>query len=110
LNKTANLKSSFEDVADWCERHLETQHGREIGLTFGAMIRAYGRLATLPSTLRGEERAARIRQLNAEAEELMLGLPKRLPAAYQWDEPKRRLAQLSQVRTNMIYNSRYSTE
>lgn len=29
------LKSSFEDVADWCERHLETQRGREIGMTFG---------------------------------------------------------------------------
>ena len=36
------LKASFEDVADWCEKHLEDQHGREIGMTFGAMLRAYG--------------------------------------------------------------------
>jgi hypothetical protein len=52
------LKSSFEDVADWCEMHLEAQRGREIGMTFGAAIRAYGRLAALPSRLHGEERAA----------------------------------------------------
>ena len=44
-----NLKASFEDVADWCEKHLEDKQGREIGMTFGAMLRAYGRMATLPS-------------------------------------------------------------
>ncbi len=43
------LKDSFEDVADWCERHLEEYHGREIGMTFGAMLRAYGQLATMHS-------------------------------------------------------------
>jgi hypothetical protein len=50
-----NLKDSFEDVADWCEEHLEGQRGREIGMTFGAMLRAYGRLANLPSRLHGEQ-------------------------------------------------------
>jgi len=42
------LKESFEDVADWCEKHLEDEQGREIGMTFGATLRAYGRLARLP--------------------------------------------------------------
>jgi hypothetical protein len=36
-----SLKQSFEDVADWCERHLEAQRGREIGMTFAAVIRAW---------------------------------------------------------------------
>jgi hypothetical protein len=65
-----NLKASFEGVADWCEKHLEDKQGREIGMTFGAMLRAYGRLATLPSRLHGEQRTAKERQLNAKAEEL----------------------------------------
>ena len=35
-----NLKTSFEEVADWCEKHLEDKQGREIGMTFGAMLRS----------------------------------------------------------------------
>lgn len=73
-----NFKASFEDVADWCEKHLEAQRGREIGMTFGAMLRAYGRLATLPSRLHGEQRAAKERQLNAKAEELLARLAARM--------------------------------
>ena len=30
-----NLKESFEEVADWCEKHLEEHRGQEIGMTFG---------------------------------------------------------------------------
>lgn len=72
-----NLKTSFEDVADWCEKHLEAQRGLEIGMTFGAMLRAYGRLATL-SSLPGEKRFATERQLNAKAEELLARLAVRI--------------------------------
>ncbi len=42
-----NLRQEFEDVADWCERHLEGRRGREVGMLFGTVLRAYGRLATL---------------------------------------------------------------
>ena len=34
-----HLEVAFEDVADWCENHLESQRGPEIGMTFGAMLR-----------------------------------------------------------------------
>jgi hypothetical protein len=44
-----HLKELFEEVADWCEKHLENKRGREIGKTFGAILRTYGHLATLPS-------------------------------------------------------------
>lgn len=57
-----DVKVAFEDVADWCERHLEDQRGREIGMTFGAMLRAYGRLASLPSRQHGDD--ARPRRKN----------------------------------------------
>jgi hypothetical protein len=99
------LKLSFEEVADWCERHLEAQRGREIGMTFGAMIRAYGRLATLSSRLHGEERAARIRRLNDKAEELLLDLSKRFLVAYGWVESRTRVVDPKSMRTNMIYDT-----
>jgi hypothetical protein len=99
------LKSSFEDVADWCETHLEAQRGREIVMTFGAMIRAFGRLAALPSRLHGEERAARIRGLNAKAEELLLDLSKRFHVAYGWVESRTRVVDPKSMRTNMIYDT-----
>jgi hypothetical protein len=35
---------AFDDVADACERCLEVSHGREIGMSFAAAIRALGRL------------------------------------------------------------------
>jgi hypothetical protein len=99
------LKLSFEEVADWCERHLEAQRGREIGMTFGAMIRAYGRLATLSSRLHGEERDARTRQLNAKAEELLLELSRRFLGAYGWVVSRTRVVYPTSMRTNMIYDT-----
>jgi hypothetical protein len=78
----SNLKESFEDVADWCEKHLEKQRSRKIGLTFGAILRAYGKLATLPSELQGKQRAAKEWQLNAKAEKLLCELSTRFLVAY----------------------------
>ena len=116
-----HLKDSFEDVADWCEKHLEDQRGREIGTIFGAMLRAYGRLATLPSHLYGEQRAARVRHLNDKAERFLLEFSARSLAApglaedkiylheetfrhtnMTYDAGKRRLAEPSSMITNMI--------
>jgi hypothetical protein len=78
------LKASFDEVADWCERYLEGQRGPEIGMTFGAMLRAYARLATLVSPRRGEARAARERELNSKAEELLLQLSPHFVVSYGW--------------------------
>jgi len=76
------LKNSFEEVADWCEKQIEDQRGREIGMTFGAMLRAYGRLARFPYRLDGEKRAEAQRDLNAKAEELLVELSTRFLVAY----------------------------
>jgi hypothetical protein len=101
-----NLKAAFEDVADWCETHLEGKRGREIGMTFGAMLRAYGRLATVPTRLNGERRTAKERELNAKAEKLLMELSTRFLVAYGWVEAKKsRLAEPTSMRTNMIYDS-----
>src|ERR1043166_2096299 len=97
-----NLKASFEEVADWCEKHLEDKQGREIGMTFGAMLRAYGRLATLPSRLHGEQRAAKERQLNAKAEELLFELSTRFFVAH---ESKPKIVDAVSMRTNMTYDT-----
>lgn len=78
-----NLKASFEGVADWCEKHLETEHGREIGMTFGAMLRSYGRLATLSSGWSGEQRTIEKTLLNANADKLLLDLSNRFVMSYQ---------------------------
>jgi hypothetical protein len=78
------LQASFEEVADWCERHLERQRGPEIGMTFGTMLRAYARLATLVSPRRGEKKAARARELNARAEKLLLQLATHFVVSYGW--------------------------
>ena len=80
------IKESFDDVADWCEKHLEDQRGREIGMTFGAMLRAYSRLARFPYRLDGEQRAEAQRDLNAKAEELLFELSNRFVTAYE--EPR----------------------
>ena len=100
-----NLKESFEDVADWCEKHLEEQRGPEIGMTFGAMLRAYGRLARIPNRLEGEKRLAAQRELNAKAEELLLKLSRRiLAASYQVENLIKPVEPMS-IRTNMTYDS-----
>lgn len=98
-----NLKNSFEDVADWCEKHLEDKEGREIGMTFGAMLRAYGRLATLSSRLHGEQRTAKERELNAKAEELLFELSTRFFVAHESKKPK--IVEPHFVRTNMTYDT-----
>jgi hypothetical protein len=97
-----SLKNSFEDVADWCEKHLEAKWGREIGMTFGAMLRAYGRLATLPSGLHGDHRVAKEEHLNAKAEKLLWELSTRFYAAYEM-EPK--LQDSPSFRTNFTYDT-----
>lgn len=71
------LNESFEAVADWCERHLESTRNREVGMTFGAAVRAYGRLATTPAHLLDERRV-----LNEKAEELLLDFCRRLMVAH----------------------------
>src|SRR5688572_29653019 len=98
-----NLKASFEDVADWCEKHLEETRGREIGMTFGAMLRAYGRLATLPARLSGGERIAKERELNAKAEELLFDFSTRFFVAYESSKP--RIVEPMSMRTNMTYDT-----
>ena len=100
-----NLKESFEDVADWCERHLEAHRGREIGMTFGAMLRAYGRLATLPAHLHGEQRVARERALDAGAEELLLELSTRFFVAYGYVKMRSDVVNPPSMRTNMTYDT-----
>jgi hypothetical protein len=97
------LKESFEDVADWCEKHLEDCRGREIGMTFGAMLRAYGRLATLPSRLQGDQRAAKEIKLNAKAEELLFELSTQFYVAHKWK--LNRIEEPFSVRTNMTYDT-----
>ena len=74
------LNDSFEAVADWCERHLETTRGREGGMTVGAAVRAYGRLATKPAHLLGEKEALERRTLDEKAEELLLDFGRRFSA------------------------------
>jgi len=98
-----NLKASFEDVADWCEKHLEEKRGREVGMTFGAMLRAYGRLATLPARISGDERAAKELQLNANAEELLFDFSTRFFVAYESSKPW--IVEPMSMRTNMTYDT-----
>ena len=98
-----NLKASFEDVADWCEMQLEEKRGREIGMTFGAMLRAYGRLATLPARPSGDDRAAKEHQLNAKAEELLFHFSTRFFVAYESSKP--RIVEPISMRTNMTYDT-----
>ena len=97
------LKASFEDVADWCEKHLEDKRGREIGMTFGAALRAYGRLAALPARPSGDDRAARERALNAKAEELLFEFSTRFFLAYE--SSKLRVVEPTSMRTNMTYDT-----
>ena len=100
-----NLQDSFEDVADWCERHLEIQRGREIGMTFGAMLQAYGRLATMPHDPDDPANVRRRRKANEKAEKLLLILSTRFIMALGKAEPRRKkLAEPESMRTNMTYD------
>jgi len=100
------LKYLFEDVADWCERHLEGVRGREIGMTFGAMLRAYSGLATLPDGLEGEERTATERELNGRAQKRLMELSTRFIMAYEVESKRSRfLLEPIWMRTNMTYDT-----
>ena len=99
------LNESFESVADWCERHLETTRNREVGMTFGAAVRAYGRLATKPVNLLEDQEVLERRVLNEKAEELLFDFCRRFVVTYGWHEDKfKRLASPSQQSTNMTYD------
>lgn len=99
------LRESFEGVADWCERHLETHRGREIGMTFGAMPRAFGSLAAMPDDADDPEDLAWKRQMNAQGEELLLALSSRFIVASGYLESRsRKLAEPTSFSTNMTYD------
>lgn len=101
-----SLDVSFEDVADWCERHLEAQRGREIGMTFGAKLRAFGRLARLPDAPEDPENVLARRKAIEKAEELLLALSTRFIMASGYLEQRlRKVAEPAFVRTNMTYDT-----
>ena len=99
------LQESFEDVADWCERHLEAQRGREIGMTFGAMLRAYGRMATMPDDPDDPAIVRRRRKADEKAEELLLILSSRFIVAFGYPERRwKKLVEPTSMKTNMTYD------
>lgn len=94
-------QQSFEQVADFCERHLEATRGREIGMTFGAAIQALGRLSAHP----GDEDDPEWRWLNERGEELLLEFSKRFIVDYGWvGDDKIKPLEPTTMRTNMIYD------
>jgi hypothetical protein len=100
-----SLREEFEDVADWCERHLESRRGREVGMLFGTVLRADGRLAALPDGLSDEQRAARERELDSSAETLLAALSLRFRPAFQFDSRRLDVVDSVGMRTNMIYDT-----
>ena len=95
------MKESFDEVADFCERHLEATRGREIGMTLGAAIQALGRLSAHP----GDEDDAEWRQMKERADELLLEFSKRFIVAYGWvGDDKIKPVEPMSMRTNMIYD------
>lgn len=72
-------------------------------MTFGAVLRAYGRLATLPASLSGDDRAAKEQELNAKAEKLLFEFSTRFFVAYE--SSKSRIVEPTSMRTNMIYDT-----
>lgn len=100
-----HLNESFEAVAEWCERHLETTRGREVGMTFGAAVRAFGQLATKPAHLLDDQEAVERRLLNEKAEEFLLNFCRRFIVAYGWYEDKsKRLVDAGVQSTNVTYD------
>jgi hypothetical protein len=100
------LKESFDEVADWCERYLEKSKGREIGMTIGALLRTYGRLASASSDVPSEVRAATERELNAKAEKLLLQLSTRVVVPYDGFVGKSlQLIEPTSMCTNMVYDT-----
>lgn len=74
---------SLEQVADFCERHLESTRGPEIGMTFGSAIQTLGRLADHT----GNQDDPEWRLLNDRADELLLEFSKRFIVAFGWVGP-----------------------
>ncbi|MFO0814072.1 MAG: hypothetical protein U0796_12675 [Gemmatales bacterium] len=97
--------SAFEDVADWCERYLEGVRGREIGMTFGAMLRAYGKLAVDSGIIDTEQQAFTDKELNARAEELLLALSARFIVAHGWLSKLSKPVEPTSMRTNYTYDT-----
>lgn len=92
---------SFEQVADFCERHVEANRGREIGMTFGAAIQALGRLAEHP----GDDDDPEWRQLKERADELLLEFSKRFIVDFGWVvDDKIKPVEPTSMRTNLIYD------
>jgi hypothetical protein len=100
-----NLNAAFEEVADWCERHLEHQRGPAVGLSFGAMLRAYGRLATLPARLHGYERTFIEKKLNDRAELLLLQLSAFFLTEYNYLGRQPEMVDGASYPANMIYDT-----
>lgn len=95
------MKDSFDAVADFSERHLESTRGREIGMTFGTAIRAMGRLAGHP----GDEGDPEWRQLNSRSEELLLEFSKRfIVACGAVGNDQVKPLEPTSMRTNMTYD------
>jgi hypothetical protein len=91
----------FEQVADFCERHLEATRGREIGMTFGAAIQALGRLSAHP----GDENDPEWCRLKERGEELLLEFSKRFIVDYGWvGDDKTKPMEPTSMNTNMTYD------
>ena len=96
----APLNASFEEVADWCERHLEATRGL-VGMTFGSAMRAYGQLATKTEHPCGAQGI----MLSKQADEILLDFCRRFLVAYGWyEERSNRLAKPRMQSTNMTYD------
>ena len=93
-------QQSFEEVAEFCERHLESTRGLEVGMTFGTAIQVLGRLAAHP----GIEDDAEWVRLKERADELLLEFSKRFIVDYGWVGDRMKPVEPTTMRTNMIYD------
>jgi hypothetical protein len=98
-----NLKSSFDDVADWCETHLEDQYGPEVGMTFGTLLRCFGRMAASSSGREDSQRGGAHRQQDAKAEKLLWQFSTRFLVAFGPTNSKT-IMEPTSMRTNMTYD------
>lgn len=48
MSENFPLRDEFAAVADWSQSYLELQYSREVGTTFGELLRALADIATLP--------------------------------------------------------------
>ena len=95
------MNKRFEEVAGFCERRLETTHGQEIGMTFGAVISALGRLADHT----GDADDPAWRRLNKRANKLLLDFSMRFLVDHgRLGDSKTKPLEPSSMRTNMAYD------